>query len=277
MKETDFKVVLWGTQGSVAVNSAKKARYGCNTSCVSAECGGDVFVFDMATGFLPFSDYFLQKYKLPKSIDIFLSHYHQDHIEGLPFAGVSYDPGVSMVFHSQPSEGKSPEEILIECYSPPVFPVNLIREAPPGKFSFDTISPGQSVSTVGGKIIVKSLLVSHPGGSISYRLEYNGRSLCYLSDFEYGNGLSAELLEFLSGADLVVFDAYFTNATLLSGWGHSSWEQGVEVWREAGIKKLAMYHHHINATDEDLDALAAKLAAISDDLIVAKDGMEIFL
>ena len=277
MKKTDFKVVLWGTQGSIAVSNAKKTRYGCNTSCVSAECGDNVFVFDMATGFLPFSAYFLKKYELPKSIDVFISHYHQDHIEGLPFADVTYAPDVSITFHSQPAEGQSPEQILIDNYSPPIFPMNLIKQAAPGKFSFNTISSGSTVSLVDGAVAVQCLAVSHPGGSLSFKLTYNGKSFCYLSDYEYGDGLTRELKAFLKDADLVVFDAYFTNETLIPGWGHSSWEQGVEVWRDAGIKKLAMYHHHISATDKDLDALAAKLTAISEKLIVGKDGMEIYL
>ena len=277
MKETDFKVVLWGTQGSVAVSSSKKARYGCNTSCVSAECGGEVFVFDMATGFLPFSDYFLKKYILPKNIDIFISHYHQDHIEGLPFAGVTYTPGVSFTFHCQPAEGKTPEEILTASYSPPTFPIDLIKEAAPGKFTFDIITPGQNINMPGNLATVQSFPVSHPGGSLSFKLTYMGKSFCYLSDFEYENELSSGLKEFLAGTDFVIFDAYFTNKTMIPGWGHSSWEQGVEVWREAGIKRLAMYHHHIASTDKDLDALAGKLAAISKNLFVAKDGMELYL
>ena len=277
MKKTDFKVVFWGTQGSVAFSNPKKRKYGSNTPCVSVECGEHVFVFDMATGFLPFSEYFLKKYRLPKAIDVFLSHYHQDHVEGLPFAGLTYNPGVSIVFHSQPSEGKTPEEILSNNYSPPNFPVNLIQEAPPGKFKFNILAQKQTVILADGAVTVENLPVSHPGGSLSYKLTYNGRSFCYLSDFEYGEGLAPELKEFLKGADLVVFDAYFSNKTLIPGWGHSTWEQGVDLWREAGLKKLAMYHHSANASDKDLDAIADALAAISEDLFVAKEGLVMYL
>ena len=277
MKKTDFKVVFWGTQGSVALSNSKKIRYGSNTPCVSAECGEHVFVFDMATGFVLFSEYFLKKYRLPGTVDIFLSHYHQDHVEGLPFAGVTYNPDVSLVFHCQPSENKNPEEILSENYSPPNFPINIFQEAAPGKFKFNILEPKQVQSMADGAVTVKNLPVSHPGGSLSYKLTYNGRSFCYLSDFEYGDGLEPELKEFLEGSDLVVFDAYFSNKTLIPGWGHSTWEQGVDVWREAGIKKLAMYHHNINASDKDLDAIAAQLAAISKNLFIAKDGMEVYL
>jgi len=277
MNKTDFKVVFWGTQGSVAISNAKKMRYGSNTPCVSVECGEHVFVFDMATGFIQFSDYFLKKYTLPKNVDVFLSHYHQDHVEGLPFAGLTYNPDVSIVFHCQPAEGKTPEEILSDNYSPPNFPIRLFQEAPPGKFEFSILEPEQTIIFADGVVTVKNLPVCHPGGSLSYRLTYKGKSFCYLSDYEYGDGLDPKLKEFLQGADLVVFDAYFSNKTLIPGWGHSTWEQGVDVWREAGIKKLAMYHHNINSSDKDLDSIAAKLAAISEDLFIAKDGMVVYL
>ena len=277
MKKTDFKVIFWGTQGSVALSSAKKMRYGSNTPCVSVECGEHVFVFDMATGFIPFSEYFLEKYKPPRTVDVFLSHYHQDHVEGLPFARLTYDPDVRIVFHCQPAEGKTPEEILSENYSPPNFPIRLFEEAAPGKFTFNVLTPKQALSMADGAATVKSLPVSHPGGSLSYKLTYNGRSFCYLSDFEYGNGLEPELKEFLGGSDLVVFDAYFSNKTLIPGWGHSTWEQGVDVWRAAGIKKLAMYHHNISASDKDLDSISAELSQISENLFIAKDGMVVYL
>lgn len=277
MKKTDFKVNFWGTQGSTSVSYANKTRYGTNTPCVSVECADHVFVFDMGTGLLPFSNYFLKKYQLPKSIDIFISHYHLDHIEGLPFAGLTYNQNVSIRFHGQHIEGKSPAGLLSGIFAPPYFPTELIKESQPGRFIFEMIHPGQASHFAGGAVTVENLPVPHPGGSLSFKLSYNGKSFCYLSDFEYRGQPTSELKSYLKGSDLTAFDAYFSDDNFIPGWGHSTWEQGVEIWREAGLKKMAMYHHHIACSDEELDVLEAKLKAVSEDLFIAKDGMELYI
>jgi len=191
------------------------------------------------------------------------------------FAGVTFAPDVKICFHSQPTEGRQPQEILSDFFSKPYCPIDLIGDDVSSRFSFDVIKPGQSDSFKAGEVTVESVAVKHPGGSLSFRLTYKGRSFCYLSDYEYGGTLDPALRDCLYKSDLTVFDAYFSNDNFIPGWGHSTWEEGVEIWQEAKIKKMAMYHHHIARTDDELDALDATIRAISPSLFVAKDGMEV--
>jgi ribonuclease BN (tRNA processing enzyme) len=95
---------------------------------------------------------------------------------------------------------------------------------------------------------------NHPGDSFGYRLEEKGKSVVFCTDIEHGKDVLPEIVEFCRGADLLIHDAQYTNKELEMhrGWGHSSYEQAIEVAEKAGVKRLAMTHHDPDHNDDFL-------------------------
>ena len=122
---------------------------------------------------------------------------------------------------------------------------------------------------------MKSHPVNHPGGCMSYRLEYLGKTLVYLTDHEpYGDERDTAVREFTRGADLLIREAQYTKAeyALKRGWGHSTFDDAVSDALEAGIKRLALFHHDPEHSDKFLESELRELRSR-----YGLDGIDIFL
>jgi phosphoribosyl 1,2-cyclic phosphodiesterase len=127
---------------------------------------------------------------------------------------------------------------------------------------------------------VRTATLNHPDGATGYRVEYDGRSLCYLTDTEHVPGaLDRSILELIAGADLVIYDSMYTDAEYDTyvGWGHSTWQEGVRLCRAAGAKRLAVFHHDPEHDDDLLDGIAREVEKELPGSFVAKDGLAIRL
>jgi len=276
MSNSDFKVGFWGCRGSMAVGGADLVKYGTNSCCVSVECGGMLLLFDVGTGFVCFEEYYRQ---LPeqKEINVFISHYHLDHIVGLPFAGLLFDPSVQMNFHGRSVDGVSPRDIIGELYRPPYFPTDLMNILVSERLKFREIGDVDTIELAGGRIVVDTLLVNHPGGSSCFRVSYNGKSLVYLSDYDYNDNLDPRLAELLVGTDMVIFDAFFSDNNYREGWGHSTWQEGVYLSELLNIRSFYMFHHNIKRTDDELDELQTLISRRSNRCFIAKEGSFVYI
>ena len=276
MSNTDFKIGFWGCRGSMAVGGEELVRYGTNSCCVSVECGGLMLIFDVGTGFVRFEEYYRQ---LPKQteINVFISHYHLDHICGLPFAGLVFDSSVPMSFYGRNVDGVSPREIIGNLYRPPYFPTELINVLVSNRLKFQTIGDVDAISLVGGRVTVDALTVNHPGGSSCYRVNYNGKSVVYLSDYDYNNQLDDRLAELVRGADIVIFDAFFSDNNYREGWGHSTWQDGVYLSDLLNVKNFYMFHHNIKRTDDELDELQLLINRRSSRCFIAREGSFVYI
>lgn len=276
MNNSDFKIGFWGCRGTIAVGGAEYVKYGTNSCCVSMECGDVKMIFDVGTGFVRFEDYY-RAAENQNDLNIFLSHYHLDHIEGLPFTGLVFDEQVPMNFYGRSSDGKSPRDVIGTLFSPPYFPLHLMEQECTKRFTFTEIVDADTITLADGKIVIDTRTVNHPGGSTAFRVRYNGKTAVYLSDYEYANALEGDLAEFLHGADVLIFDAYFTDANFREGWGHSTWQEGVYLSNLLDIKQFFMYHHHIRCTDAELDELQTIISKSSDRCIIAREGTFVYL
>jgi len=271
LSNIDFKIGFWGCRGSMAVGGTELVKYGTNSCCVSVECGGLTLLFDVGTGFVPFEEYYRQFHE-SEALHVFISHYHLDHVCGLPFAGLIFDPGVPMNFYGRRSDGMSPREILGELYKPPYFPSVLMSMPTIGRLKFTEIGNIDTIELAGGRVIVDTLLVNHPGGSSCFRVSFNNKSMVYLSDYEYNDDLDENLAELLRNADMVIFDAFFSDNNYREGWGHSTWQQGVYLSELLNIKNFYMFHHNIKRTDDELDELQVLMSRRSKHCFVAREG-----
>ncbi len=276
-----MRVTFLGVRGSVPTPGAAFLRYGGNTACVALAHDGapPSLVLDGGTGIRMLDAHLCGA---PFRGTVALSHLHWDHVHGLPFCAAALAPG-NCVRVLVPSPDGDPVATLERGFSPPHFPVTP-RDM--GQWSYERIVEG--VRELEG-FSVTAREVPHKGGqTFGFRVEAGGAVLAYLTDHapqalgpgEDGLGLLHEsALELCAGADLLVHDAQFTAAEFpaVSYLGHAAAEYALGLAEAAGAKRLALFHHAPDRTDDDVDALLASLSSSGCSLLAASEGLTIDL
>jgi len=274
VEDEGLQIRFWGTRGSVSTSGPEFAEFGGHTPCVEVRCGKRPFIIDAGSGLSALGSAWGDS--TPREVDILLSHLHLDHVGGLPF----FKPavlGADRVIRTYCGhlDGASAEEALGRLYSPPLFPITLADF--PARFEHVGFRAGETLRFEDG-ITVDTHLLNHPGGATGYRFRHRGRVLCYISDLEHSDpwpdpGLS----DFVEGADLIVYDGMFSDVeyTCCRGWGHSTWNKGVELCRAARVKAMAVFHHCPQHNDVDLRAIEAELQAQMPTAFVARERQAI--
>ena len=274
MTARSYKLRFWGVRGTVATPEAGKLGYGGNTSCLAVDLGDqEHLILDCGTGIRLLGNQQARR-PGPHRYHVFISHYHLDHIIGLPFFQPLYDKNSTIVFHGFGTDGRSVEEVLQRFMSPPYFPV-LLRDVPSTvQYVTDDRSPVQ----VGG-LTVSSLALNHPDGCLSYRLDNGDRRVVYATDHEHGDDKTdQELVRFAAGADHLIYDAMYQETEyekLRRGWGHSTWYAAIRVALAAGVKNLVLFHHHPDHTDEELEKVLGLAREELPSSHLAAEGMEL--
>jgi len=256
-------VAFHGVRGSTPCHGPDIVRYGGNTSCVAVQIpGADPILLDLGTGLRYFG--VQQPEGLPFKGTCLLSHLHWDHIQGLPFFRPLLTEGAEVTIHA-PSQhdGTTVEQVFNDTIKPPLFPIDLAML--PGSISFQEV--GDSDFTIdggpAGQIRVTSRVIPHKGRTVGYRIEWNGASVAYLSDHQqpYDGSLdvSPGALELCRGVDLLIHDAQYTPSEfrVKFDWGHCTVDYAVWLAAEAGVKRLALFHHDPSHGDDELDSLVA--------------------
>ena len=277
-----MKAKIWGCRGSLAAPGPETVRYGGNTSCVEVRLNDDhLVVIDAGTGARALGVSLAGKE--PGRIDVLLSHLHLDHIEGLGFFGPLWNPNSDIHIWGPPSPLHSLRERLASYFSPPLFPVHI--DDIPSRLTFHDV-PEEEWEL--GPARVRAEPVNHPGPTVGYRLEENGRSLTYISDHEPALGIDLQSVspEWISGhalaygADVMLHDAQYTEDEYPSrvGWGHSSIAHTVQFGLIAKVRRLLMFHHDPLHTDAQLEAMLMRAkelwGAENNGLALAFEGME---
>jgi len=264
----NFEVTFLGTSGSVAFNAeaGKRSKYGTNTACIAVEAGCETLIFDAGTGLCGF--------KSPSEhIRLFLSHYHVDHIGGLLFLPDFFNRDKKIDLYGSSSEGVSFKTIIEKFLSPPLHPVGT--EVFRAQLTFNEIKAGDIVYLSDG-VTVRTTKLMHQPSCLGYRVDYNNKSLCYLSDV----GLcehegDTELLEFLQDTDLLVLDSFFDDGKAIPGWGHSTWRECAEWAKKCSVKKLALFHHDFKLSDSEIDMRTEKAREVFPNTFAAADFMKV--
>ena len=245
-------VTLWGTRGSLATPGPETIRYGGNTSCVEVRTGPrNMVVLDAGTGVRRLGRTMGDEVE---RVDILLTHFHLDHVQGGGFFDPLFRPGFDVHLWG-PASTTHDLEARLACYlSPPLFPVRLrdlscrltLHNVVPDSF----VLPGLDVAAD---------LVCHPGRTVGYRLSDAGGALAYLPDHELA-ARPRSGLDLVDGADVLIHDAQYTSAERGShaGWGHSSIDQAVAFAGEASVGTLIAFHHDPAHDDDAVDRLLAE-------------------
>ena len=274
MSVSGMRVRFWGVRGSIACGGDDYSRYGGNTSCIELRLGDRLVILDAGTGLRPLG----AALGAPLDVDIFLTHTHVDHIQGIRFFRPLFDPTSDVRFHAGNLDYEHTlEEVLHGYMMPPLFPV------PPSVFSakvdYRCFLSGSSFE-LGDGIAVRTARLNHPDGATGYRFDYQGRSFCYVTDTEHVPGEPDQrILELIEGADLVVYDCTFTDEEFpqFVGWGHSTWQEAVRLCDAANVERLIVTHHDPSHDDQFLDEVARAASAAREGTLLAREGLEVSL
>ena len=271
-----FCLKFWGVRGSIACPGINFKKYGGNTPCVEVRCDNRIIIFDAGTGLRSLGDSMLSERNL--EADIFFSHAHMDHIGGLPFFGPAFDPRNTLRIWSGPLENVSSiKEVFRNLMSPPLFPVPI--EIFNAKIEYNVLKIGQLIK-LSDKIDVLTTTLNHPQGAVGYRINFNGKSICYISDTEHIVGkIDENIKNLIQGSDVVIYDSTYTDEEYPNhvGWGHSTWTEGVKLCDAASVGKLIIFHHDPSHDDSDMDHIALVAEKHRPGTLVAKEGMTITL
>ncbi|MBI9107110.1 MAG: MBL fold metallo-hydrolase [Spirochaetales bacterium] len=279
-----MKVKFWGVRGSTPCPGPDTVRTGGNTSCIELRYGNEneLIIIDAGSGIRLLGNHLLKTGTCPKKIRIFLTHTHSDHIMGLPYFTPIYIPGYKIdIYGPVTYEEEGLEKIISDQFSYRYFPVKHSELS--ADISYHNLQ--QTKLELEG-LSVSTHYLNHPILTLGYRFESNGRIVTTVYDTEPFSNLfpedpedpdydeftahegrlaaeeaNEEISGFLAGSDILIHDSQYTQEELtrsFRGWGHSSFEGTVKTAGEQGVKKLFFFHHAMDRSDNELEALLDK-------------------
>jgi phosphoribosyl 1,2-cyclic phosphodiesterase len=269
-------VRFWGVRGSTPTPQAENLRYGGNTSCVEVRLGDAIYVFDCGTGFRQLGQQLSREYQnKPVQAHIFVSHFHWDHIQGIPFFFPLYEhAGNGFVFHAS-ARTRSLERVMEEQMAVPYFPVNMSEMK--AKRDFFNIEEGRTQLDDG--VAVTAQWLNHPQGCLGFRLESSQGTLVYATDNEPGDPLfDKNVRKLAAGADVLIYDSQYLPEEYEArkrGWGHSHWREAVNIVMESGAKELVLFHHDPDHDDRCIDQVVQEARNYYPRVRAAAEGLEL--
>jgi len=272
------KLSFWGVRGSTPTVDRDTWRYGGNTPCLELVApDGTQFILDCGTGLRVLGNRWTETFgEQALKAHIFVTHYHWDHIQGIPFFAPLYSNQNRFHFYSFRSEflgRESLKRVFETQMASPYFPVDLNSMS--AKREFSEVAGGDTFEINGTRVTARWL--NHPQGCLGFRIETSAGTIVYATDNEPGMPkLDQSLRELAEGADIFINDAQYAPeqlATTRKGWGHSSWLEGVKIASEGDVGNLVLFHHDPDSNDKIVDGLLRDARQKFESVWAASEGM----
>jgi phosphoribosyl 1,2-cyclic phosphodiesterase len=290
-KKFDMKIRFWGTRGSIPVPGKDTLKYGGNTPCAELiSDNGNILILDAGTGLRALGNSLIINHEYQKNINILISHYHWDHIQGIPFFRPMYRRKNKITFYGLTSQGEDVEALIKNQMTPNYFPITMDKVA--ADISYEKLDESNSFEIDDFKI--ETYIVNHSSPTLTYKISNGGKCLIYMSDNEIqlnGNPydkneireLNKELLEFSRGCDCLIHDTMYDEMIVQNkkGWGHSDNISLAYFSILADVKKLVLFHYNPEYSDDKIDLLLNETQSIISEhdsevkCIAAQEGLEI--
>lgn len=270
-----MQLKVWGTRGSIPVAAANYMKYGGNTSCFSIELEDRMLVLDAGSGLCFLGDY-VNLREVQKRIDIFISHFHIDHVLGLFDFKPFFNPGAEIHLYGEEKDGISFKEQIEQLIRPPIWPLEV--QEFPAEIVFHELKV-EHVYRLTESIKVTCMHGKHPSLSLLFKLNLDGLVLFYGLDCEMDEEIWEQLVAFVRGSQVLICDAQFTPETLAErkGWGHSSWREGINLRRETDADIVLLTHFDRTYDDGCLQRIEEEIARTDSYAVCSKEGMVIEL
>ncbi|MGD0411302.1 MAG: MBL fold metallo-hydrolase [Verrucomicrobiota bacterium] len=297
------RLKFWGVRGSIPAPGAETAYYGGNTSCVELRVGNDIIILDSGTGIRPLGRALVAEFKdRPIHLNLLITHTHWDHIQGFPFFMPAYDPRNRITVVGFEGARQGLQSTLSSQMESPYFPITMHQM--PGHVLIEEF---QGLDFQAGAVPVRAQFLNHPGACTGYRLATPGGDISYLPDVELCQRLRAnpdaaqsrldtetpqiagehdrKIIEFIRDSEVLILDAQFTAGEYQEhvGWGHSCAEDTVAFALRAKVKRLFLFHHDPEHSDEQISRMVARgrqIAARHNSPLrveAAREGLELVL
>src|SRR5665213_106789 len=269
------KLKFWGVRGSIASPGPTTVFYGGNTSCVEVRVGENIIILDAGTGLRSLGLALIEEFNgQPMNLNLLITHTHWDHIQGFPFFLPAYDPKNKVEIFGFEDARKGLEGTLSSQMESPYFPISM--QQMPGHI---TIRQVENLNFNINEVRVRAQFLNHPGVCTGYRLFTPGGSISYLPDVELFQRLrerwdtdtglmvregrevtppeDKELIDFIRDSEVLILDSQYDAAEYEKhiGWGHSCLEDAVAFALHAGVKRLFLFHHDPDHTDEQISRM----------------------
>ncbi len=280
-----MRITFWGVRGSIPTPGPDTVAIGGNTSCVEVRAGSAILVFDGGTGLRMLGKKLVKE--MPLAAHIFFSHVHWDHIQGFPFFDPAFVAGNSIHLYGGNNVSRTLEETLAGQMDHPSFPVHLTDMG--AKMTFNDLAEGQVLSLDAGdgeKVKISTTRGNHPNGVWVYRVEHGGRAVVYATDTEHYAIVDPKIAKLSQGVDVLIHDAQYTPEEYAgtagtggpkAGWGHSTYSAAAELAKQAGVKRLVLFHHDPLQSDAVVREKEKRAKEIFPNTIAAYEGLSIEL
>jgi phosphoribosyl 1,2-cyclic phosphodiesterase/ActR/RegA family two-component response regulator len=297
------RLKFWGVRGSIPTPGPQTAYYGGNTSCVEVRVDHEIIILDSGSGIRPLGRALAAEFRgQPIHLSLLITHTHWDHIQGFPFFMPAYDPRNQITIVGFEGARQGLQSTLSSQMESPFFPITLHQM--PGHLSIQEV---KGLDFKVGAVPVRAQFLNHPGVCTGYRLDTPGGSIAYLPDVELCQRLRASLdaahrrldtetrafasdhdlkvLEFIRDSEVLILDSQYNAQEYQKhvGWGHSCAEDSVAFALKAGVKRLFMFHHDPEHSDEEISRMVARARQIAarhnSPLLIeaAREGFELVL
>jgi phosphoribosyl 1,2-cyclic phosphodiesterase len=269
-----MKITFWGVRGSVSVSGPEFDVVGGHTTCLEVEADGHRLIIDAGTGLRRLGNKLANEARVlgkPVEATMLFTHLHWDHVQGFPFFGPAFSAETKLdMYGPVDDDGVSTlQDVLQRQMQPPMFPVTL--DQVPAEKNFHLIEDGSELEL--NDFYVRASALTHPQGSLGFRIQYGGRAICFATDTEHpaDGSVDEALLELARDVDLLIYDAQYTEAEYLGragsgpsrkGWGHSTYLAGIRTARAAGAKRLMLTHHDPSHDDNMVAAIEREARAL---------------
>lgn len=271
-------LTFWGVRGSIASPGVHTVVFGGNTSCVSVEYQDHVVIFDAGTGLRKLGHHLMTRGDIDTVHgSLFLTHTHWDHIQGLPFFVPAIAPGNHFTIYGEGKRKYSLFQLIEEQLQYPFFPVEM-EDLYQANINFHEMGSNETVE-ISPHVAIKSFRLRHPNAALGYTLRLGDFRIAYVTDHEHEvETLFPTVLQECSGVDILIHDAQYDREELRKhkrGWGHSAWEDVVQLAIEANVQQLFLFHHDPEMTDDQLNERQFMAQQIFPQTFVAREGQKI--
>lgn len=274
----ELKFTFYGVRGSYPVSNKKFIKFGGNTTSLLFETESEIFIIDAGTGIVNAGEY-IQKKENIRTINIFLTHLHVDHIMGLPFFNPLYNNQMRINIYCFKYPGFKYEDKIYSLFNQPLSPIS--QKGILADLRFYTFGKGVKTPVIINDNTRVNYLKDelHPkSGVLIYSVDFYDKKLVFATDIESENGFTGKYSDFIQNADILIHDSQYTDADYRSkdnpkaGYGHSTVDMAVKNAIDMNIEKLFLFHYSPEYSDKKLENLLKHARNFFKNTYLSKEG-----